>query len=167
VENLDDALDGIEEKMASSNPSETRFTLGKIRQEAVVFRKYMAPQREAVSMIFLELPDWLEEPSRLRLRETSNRLMQFVESIEEARERAVVLDDGIVYRMSESMNRHMYLLSIIAGIFLPLGFITGLLGINVGGMPGVENSMAFWITCIGIGAILIIELLIFRLLKWI
>ena len=32
-----------------------------------------------------------------------------------------------------------------ATIFLPLGFFTGLMGINVGGMPGVEDTDAFWI----------------------
>ncbi len=39
----------------------------------------------------------------------------------------------------------MYLLSVITAIFLPLGFLTGLFGINLGGMPGAEYKWGFWI----------------------
>ena len=65
------------------------------------------------------------------------------------------------------MNRTMYALSVIAGIFLPLGLLTGLLGINVGGMPGVENGWAFWITCALLVVLAAAEVWLFRRLKWI
>ena len=39
------------------------------------------------------------------------------------------------------------MLSIVAGIFLPLGLLAGLLGINVGGIPGAETPWAFWAVC--------------------
>jgi zinc transporter len=46
-------------------------------------------------------------------------------------------------RLSEQLNQRMYLLSAIAAIFLPLSLITGLLGINVGGLPGANSEIAF------------------------
>tara|TARA_B100001093_G_C25913356_1_gene629534 strand:+ start:42 stop:272 length:231 start_codon:yes stop_codon:yes gene_type:complete len=48
----------------------------------------------------------------------------------------------------DDLSTSMYRLSIIATIFLPLTFITGLLGINVGGIPGAEDKSAFWLVCI-------------------
>jgi len=36
-------------------------------------------------------------------------------------------------------------LSIVAAIFLPLSFLTGLMGMNVAGLPGTENPWSFWI----------------------
>jgi len=36
---------------------------------------------------------------------------------------------------------------------LPLGFLTGLFGINVGGLPGVEDPNAFWWFCSGVAVI--------------
>ena len=39
----------------------------------------------------------------------------------------------------------MYILSIISAVFLPLSFLTGLLGINIGGIPGAQNDNAFYI----------------------
>lgn len=42
----------------------------------------------------------------------------------------------------------MFVLSIVDGIFLPLGLLTGLLGVNVGGIPGTENPSAFLVVCV-------------------
>ena len=46
---------------------------------------------------------------------------------------------------AEQLNRRMYVLSIVAAVFLPLGFLTGLLGINVAGIPGSESPWGFLI----------------------
>ena len=61
----------------------------------------------------------------------------------------------------------MLLLSIIAAIFLPLGFVTGLLGVNVAGIPGAAYPYAFGIVCLvllGTGAGLFWY---FKKIKWI
>ena len=167
IEQLDDDLDAIEEEVGEGDPSDLRARLGDLRQEAVRLRRYMAPQRDAVALLWQEPPEWLDETSRLRLREAGDRLMQQVEALDAARERAVVLKDDVANQVAERMNRNTYILSIVAAIFLPLGFVTGLLGINVGGMPGMENGAAFWITCAGIVVMLLVQLVIFRKLRWI
>ena len=58
------------------------------------------------------------------------------------------------------------LFTVVAVIFLPLGFLTGLLGINVAGMPGTEDSRAFWmvvVLCMVLGAALS---LLFKIRRW-
>jgi zinc transporter len=64
------------------------------------------------------------------------------------------------------MNTRMYVLSVVAAIFLPLGFLTGLLGINVGGIPGTENPWAFLIFSLLIVGILVVQMLWFKYKKW-
>ena len=64
------------------------------------------------------------------------------------------------------MNKTMYMLSIVAAVFLPLSFLTGLLGINVGGMPGVGSGSAFWVTVVLLGLLMGVQFLVFRKLKW-
>ena len=64
------------------------------------------------------------------------------------------------------MNKAMYLLSIVAAIFLPLGLLTGLLGINVGGIPGAEFQWAFAIVSLFLVAIALGLLVLFRRIKW-
>ena len=69
--------------------------------------------------------------------------------------------------MAERMNRNMYVLTIVAAIFLPLGLLTGLLGINVGGIPGSDNPLAFLIVCALIVGVGVLEYALLRLLRWI
>lgn len=75
-----------------------------------------------------------------------------------------VINNRISQINSEVMNRNTYMLSIIAGIFLPLGFLTGLFGINIGGMPGVDNPNAFYWFCGVLTGIGVFALVMFR--RW-
>jgi zinc transporter len=63
------------------------------------------------------------------------------------------------------MNRNMYVLSIVAGVFLPLGLFTGLLGINVGGIPGTNSDYAFVVVCALLLVVAGVVLLLFRRLR--
>lgn len=56
----------------------------------------------------------------------------------------------------------MYVLSIVAGVFLPLGLLTGLLGIDVGGIPGADDRHAFLIVCLVLAVIAAVVVWVFR-----
>ena len=166
VVEYDDQLDAIEERAETDDPADLRRELGDLRQELVGLRRFLAPQREALNRLGMEPPEWLDETHRLSLREVIDRSQRFLEEIDTARERGLVLKDDVANRLNETLNNNMYILSIVAAIFLPLSFLTGLLGINVGGMPGVDDADAFWITCAVLAVLLVVELIIFRKLKW-
>ena len=57
-------------------------------------------------------------------------------------------------------------LSIAAAVFLPLGFLTGLFGVNVGGMPGVDDPHAFAILCLAMVGLAAIMLAVLKWLRW-
>ena len=100
------------------------------------------------------------------IREIAERTSRFVEDIDAAKDRAAITQEELNNRLSEQMNKAMYVLSIVAAIFLPLGLLTGLLGINVGGIPGAENKWAFTgvtLSRIGLATQLI---LLFKRIKW-
>ncbi len=92
--------------------------------------------------------------------------MRYVEKIEEKRERANVMKDELMSLLSERMNKKVYLLTLIAAILMPLSFITGLLGMNVGGMPWAQEKMGFIYICAIMLGLLIVEVIIFKRLKW-
>jgi len=75
--------------------------------------------------------------------------------------------DELNSRVNDQMNRTMYLLTVVATLLLPASLLTGLLGINVGGIPGVESSWAFGLVALLIPALAVVQFLIFRWLKWI
>ncbi|MCH2186766.1 hypothetical protein MK280_12940 [Myxococcota bacterium] len=63
-------------------------------------------------------------------------------------ERANLLQDQIQSQLSDRMNSATLRLGVVATVFLPLGFLTGLLGINVAGIPGTHDPEAFWLVCL-------------------
>jgi zinc transporter len=69
-------------------------------------------------------------------------------------------------RLSEQLNSRMYLLSLVAAVFLPLGFLTGLLGINVGGIPGADNPWGFWEAVGILTTVAVVQILVFRRKRW-
>ncbi|MGI9014947.1 MAG: zinc transporter ZntB [Phycisphaerales bacterium] len=166
VASYDEALDEIETGLDVTRAAETRRNLSDLRQSIVLLRRYMSPQREALNSLLNEPPAWLDEQSRLSLRETTDKLLRYVEEMDATRERSMVIKDDIANQLAESTNKTLYVLAIISAIFLPLAFLTGLLGINIGGMPGVDNPYAFWIFCAIMSVLLIFELILFRRLKW-
>ena len=60
----------------------------------------------------------------------------------------------------------MYVLSVVAAVFLPLTFGTGLLGMNVGGLPGLESQLGFVWSVVAMVVAAIGLIVFFRWKKW-
>lgn len=167
IADLDDQVDHLEDEVLTAQSTELRSNLGELRRKAIALRRYLSPQREVMSRLQTEQVSWLDTMQRARLREVADRTTRYVEDLDSARERAAVTQDELNNLLSDQMNKTMYLLTVVAAILLPPSLLTGLLGINVGGMPGVENPFAFTIVAILIVVIAVIEVILLRRLKWI
>ena len=166
VENLEFEVDRLEEDIIDGHMETIRQEINSLRRMAIGLRRYIVPQRQAMSRLVSEDVKWFTERTRGHLREFTDRLTRFVEDLDAARERAAVVQEELAGRVSERMNETMYMISVFTVIFLPLGLLTGLLGINVGGMPGVENSHAFWIVCGLLVVLTVISILLLRKKHW-
>ncbi len=166
ISDIDDRTDLLEDQVLTVQSHQLRPQISELRREAISLRRYLAPQREAMSRLYNERVPWLDDMDRMRLREVADRTMRYIEDLDAARERAIVIQEELMSRISEQMDKRMYVLSIVAAIFLPLGFLTGLLGINVGGIPGAENKWAFYLFCMILVGVVYGQYLIFRRMKW-
>lgn len=166
ISEMDDAIDALEDEIISEQNHELRQKIANIRRAAISMRRYLAPQRDVMARLHNERVDWLGDAERMRLREVADRTIRYVEDLDSIRERAAVTQEELNSRLTEHMNRTMYVLSIVAGIFLPLGLLTGLLGINVGGIPGTDNPWAFTIFCIILTAIAGLQIWLFKRMRW-
>ncbi|WP_455385334.1 zinc transporter ZntB [Acidihalobacter prosperus] len=166
IGDLAEDVDALEESMLAGELRELRASIAAVRREAVSLRRYLVPQREAFNRLFIERLPWLTDDDRLRLREQADRAARSVEDLELLRERAVVVQEELLSRVSEQMNRKMYVLAMVSVVFLPLGFITGLLGVNVGGVPGGQNPHAFWMLSGALAALVGVEVWLFRRAGW-
>jgi len=131
-------------------------------------RRYVGPNaialQKAAQLVRAEEHD--DELPRAALLETANRAIRSVEELEAARDRLTALADHIEIKQAARQQRHGFLLSIVAAVFLPLGFLTGLFGVNIAGMPGLDWPHAFWVLSGGLILIAVIVAVTLRLFRW-
>lgn len=159
-------VDDLEEQVLTMASHELRPKIAQLRRRSIGLHRFLSPQREAIARLFNEKLDWLSEIDRMRLRESADRMTRIIEDLDLTRERAVVVQEELMSLQSEKMDRTMYVLSMVSAVFLPLGFLTGLLGINVGGIPGAEDHDSFWIFCIALVVIVGLQIWFFKRKKW-
>ncbi len=162
---MGDAVDTLEER-SLADPSGLRTELSRLRREAIILRRYIAPQRDALHAMISGVPT-LEPPEVADLRNIVDRVTRMIEELDALRERAMILSDQLADRRAEQMNQHTMVLSVVAAIFLPLGFLTGLLGVNIAGIPGIDYPYAFALFCVLLVVLGAAMLAFFRWLKWI
>lgn len=163
ISTLSDQMDQLELAEEKQSISDIQVGLIKIRQSATLLRRYLLPQRDALTTFALEETLLLQAVEQSKLREAAERITRLGEELESIRERAMILRDQKISEHSEEMNRTIFILTVLSAIFLPLSLLTGLLGINVGGIPGAENPAAFWIVS---AALLIIGLALWLLFRF-
>ncbi|WP_429910966.1 zinc transporter ZntB [Glycocaulis sp.] len=142
VGELHDELDDFEDALLEEEAVQ-RGALAKVRRRAIRLRRYIGPQRDALTTLSIEDLSWLIDRDRSRVREAADKTTRVLEELEAVRERAALIQDQIVEARGAKMDRYMVLLSALAAIFLPLTLFTGLLGINVEGIPFAEEEWAF------------------------
>jgi len=167
ISEVDDSVDELEELVMTEESHELRPKLANLRRKTISLRRYISPQRDVLARLQNERISWLSDIDKVHIREIAERTARFVDDLDSARDRAAITQEELNNRLSEQMNKTMYILSIVAAIFLPLGLITGLLGINVGGIPGTENQFAFAFVAIFLVVFALTLYLIFKRKRWI
>jgi zinc transporter len=158
----EELIDTIEEETLEKDTQEMRARVADARRTVIGVRRFLAPQRDAMNDLISEEVSWLDENCRARLREIANRLTQQVEDLDSIRDRAAICQEEANARLAQKMNRTMVALSVVACIFLPLSLLTGLLGINVAGIPGADHPWAFWVVCGILVAVAALEVTLLR-----
>lgn len=163
---MNDRIDQLEAADSDGDAEEMLAKIAAIRRNCLALKRHMSPQHEALERIAHDAPHWFEEHDRREIAETIDRLRRYLDDLDISKESALVLQDDLRGRAAAHSERTSYLLTIVAAIFLPLGFVTGLLGINVGGMPGMDDPRAFWVVVVMCCAIFAMQVALFVRWKW-
>ena len=137
-----------------------------LRRRLIILRRYLVPQREALARLQLDATSLLSPAELLAIRESADRLIRVIEDLDSLRERLSVIHEEYLSRHNEMMNQRMYMLAVFTMIFLPLGFLTGLLGVNLNGIPFAESGFAFSAFLILLVLVVVIQVLILHRQKW-
>lgn len=170
---LDESVDDAEDKALADPNKKRRLEILEFRRSVIALRRYLLPQRESI-MTLSRSKSRLLSPDQLQIiTDQYFRSARICDQLDALRERLSLIQEEITAIISDKINQNMYVLSIISLIFLPLGFLTGLFGINVGGMPAVAEGggalepVGFWLVVAGCVICAAAILLIMRIRKWI
>jgi|TARA_R100000005_G_scaffold96529_1_gene84217 zinc transporter len=163
---FEDMIADYEDAVLAGNTENLHDNIAQLRRQVISMHRYLAPERDALARLTLEMISWLSDYDRIQIHEISDTLIRYIENLDAVRERAVLVQEELHSKTAEQLNARMYVLSVIAAVFLPLSFVTGLLGINVGGIPGANDSHAFTDVIIMLTVVALILLILFRWKKW-
>ena len=136
------------------------------RRKNIILQRFLRPQKEVLNPANSFPMEWVKSENRAALFETYQGYLKISEDLDLNTERLRVAEDEITKYNHERLNNNMYRLSILSAVFLPLGFLTGLFGINIAGMPGVSAPNAFIVFCTLLLVIFGLQLLVLKRLKW-
>ena len=163
---MNQSIDEMEDTATECDTVEMLERIAGIRREALALKRHMSPQHEALEFISRAAPDWFEAHDRREIAETIARLSRFLDDIDISKESALVLQDDIRARSAARAERTNSLLTIVATLFMPLTFLTGLLGMNVAGIPRADHPLAFAAVVLLCAVILVIQLALFKRWRW-
>lgn len=166
IVDMNDEIDRLERiEFDTGNREIVLAETAAIRRNCLALQRHMGPQHVALEAISRDAPEWFEEHDRRQIAESIYRLRRYLQDIDISKESAVVLMDelrALALARSERTNQR---LTLVATLFLPLGFVTGLFGINVGGMPMAElpgERYGFWVVAGGCLVLALFALWLFR-----
>ena len=141
-------IDKLEDQILESESELPMGKLASVRRRLMRMRRYKIQLANLINNISNDMTLSIDKIVRNQMSETSEQIRRHADTIELYMERAMLMQDQIQNRLYDRMNKATYRLGVVATVFLPLGFITGLLGINVAGIPGDHNHYAFWLVCL-------------------
>ena len=112
IDELEDRTDSLEENLIDLSDSKFRSELLAIRRETIILRRYLFPQKEAMSKLYHDKVTWISEYERIELRETNDQLMRYIEELDTIRDKVILIQEELSNKLSEQMNKKMYVLSI-------------------------------------------------------
>jgi magnesium transporter len=130
VETIEARLDDLEEAVLRDPSSEALPGIHRLRSDLLDLKRSLWPQREVLAHLLREPSGWFQESMLVYLRDCHDHVVLILDLVEGARETASNLMGAYMSQVSNRMNEVMKFLTLIATIFIPLGFVAGLYGMN-------------------------------------
>jgi zinc transporter len=139
-----EVVDEIEDQILKGTFQDKRGEIGNARRNLARLRRHLNGNRQALSQRLIpHLPSWCRSTEISELRRNLELLDALVQDLELVQERARLIQEEMAGRLQERVNQNLYVLSIVTTIFLPVTLITGIFGMNVGGVPWTQESLGF------------------------
>jgi magnesium transporter len=168
IEELSERLDALEEHVFDGGTANLAKDILDFKKDVASLRRVVQPQRDVVGRLARREFPFIDEPISYRFRDVHDHLVRIADESMFFQDRITSLLDANLAIVSNQLNAIMKILTVIATIFMPLTFITGLYGMNVD-LPhfGVGGVTMFWVLMGVMIGIVGVMLFYFRKRGWI
>ncbi|MDQ6662480.1 MAG: magnesium/cobalt transporter CorA [Chloroflexota bacterium] len=169
LDTLDDLIDDLEDATVNEASNEVQARLFRIKRSLAQMRRVISPQVEVTNALITRTGDLIPTEAEPYFADVHDHLVRTFEVLDSYRDLMSGLLDVYLTTVSNRLNQVMKQLTIIATIFMPITFITGVFGQNFGHSPQVEHDAGynFWIILAVMGLITLGQILYFKYRKWI
>lgn len=169
LDDLDNLIDELEDATVTEASNEVQARLFRIKRSLAQMRRVISPQVEVMNSLIIRTGDLIPSDAKPYFADIHDHLVRAFEVLDSYRDLMSGLLDVYLTTVSNRLNEVMKQLTIIATIFLPITFITGVFGQNFGHLPQVEhdNGSLFWLVLAFMGLITLAQLWYFKYRKWI
>ena len=156
IEHISEVIENLEEKVLHTPDNKSLQEIQHFKKQLINLSKAVIPLREAVAILEKDTTIFIEENTIRYLRDVYEHIIHINESIDILRDTLASIMDLYLTGINNRMNQVMKVLTIIATIFIPLTFITGIYGMNFDFMPELHWKYGYF----GVWSIMIIVLII-------
>jgi magnesium transporter len=167
LEKIEDIAEVLEERVVQDPSSEIIREIQYFRHTLIKFKRQVWSLRDIVMHLSRSDSEIITDSTRIFMRDVYDHVIKIFEDLDVHREMAEGIMEIYLSSVSNRTNEVMRVLTVIAVIFIPLTFITGVYGMNFSSLPGIDDP-AGHLVIFGM-MILITALMVaaFRLKKWI
>ncbi len=130
IESVGDRVEALEEDVLFGPNADPIGPLHEAKRDLLMLRKTVFPLREAFGHLRRSQCAFIGPETELYLRDAADHVQRACDTVEVYRDLANSVMDAHISVVSHRLNDVMALLTIISTIFIPLGFLTGLYGMN-------------------------------------
>ena len=166
LDQLEEVLDDLEEEVLSRPGRHSKEKIHNLKIQSIMLRKMVSPLREAVGRFSKTDSPFIEESTRIFLRDLYDHTIQVLDTIDTYRDVMSGLYDLYLSELSFRMNNVIQLLTIMSTIFIPLTFLAGIYGMNFDNMPELHWEYSYFVLW-GIMVLIALGLiLLFKRKRW-
>lgn len=168
LDDLDDVIDQLEDLTVSTTSNQVQARIFHIKREVARLRRVISPSVEVTNALVTRTREYIPVEVEAYFSEVHDHLIRAFEVLDSYRDLMSGLLDVYLTTVSNRLNAVMKQLTIIATIFLPITFVTGVFGQNFRYMPQVEydRGYSFWIVLLATLLITVGQLWFFRRRGW-
>ena len=141
LEDFGDRTEVVEESLLNNEEKDTVVTLQAMKRKIIGLRRSIWPLREVINNLSKSEEGFIKKDTIIYLRDLYDHTIQIIDTVESYRDILGGIQDLYLSVVNNKMNEVMKVLALISTVFMPMGLIAGIYGMNFESMP--EKDLAW------------------------